>query len=98
MSPADEQKKNIAYGVKSPLIVAHVLIREASPFQKAGGEVYMCPDSYFALVTTAFGMDLGNYKTPTGPDDPLVVYMMTSPRVDNDGSLELNTNTGQHNR
>ena len=82
----DEQKQNLAYGVKSPLIVAHVLIRKASPFQKAGGEVYMCPDSYFALVTPAFGMDLGNYKTPTGPDDPLVVYMLTSPPVDNDGT------------
>ena len=82
----DEQKQNLAYGVKSPLIVAHVLIRKASPFQKAGGEVYMCPDSYFALVTTAFGMDLGNYKTPTGPDDPLVVYLMTSPPVENDGT------------
>jgi len=82
----DEQKQNLAYGVKSPLIVAHALIRKASPFQKAGGEVYMCPDSYFALVTTAFGMDLGNYKTPTGPDDPLVVYLMTSPPVENDGT------------
>jgi len=82
----DEQKQNLAYGVKSPLIVAHVLIRKASPFQKAGGEVYMCPDSYFALVTPAFGMDLGNYKTPTGPDDPLVVYMLTSPPVENDGT------------
>ena len=82
----DEQKQNLAYGVKSPLIVAHVLIRKASPFQKAGGEVYMCPDSYFALVTPAFGMDLGNYKTPTGPDDPLVVYLITSPPVENDGT------------
>lgn len=81
----EEQKKNLAYGVKSPLVVAHVLTRKARPFQEAGGEVYMCPDSYFALVTTAFGMDLGSYETPTGPDDPLVVYMMTSPPVDNDG-------------
>jgi len=82
----EEQKKNVTYGVKSPLVLAHVLIRKASPFQKAGGEVYMCPDSYFALVTTGFGMDLGNYKTPTGPDDPLLVYMMTSPPVKNDGT------------
>jgi len=82
----EEQKKNLAYGVKSPLIIAHVLIRNARPFQEAGGEVYMCPDSYFALVATAFGMNLGSYKTPTGPDDPLVVYMITSPRVDNDGT------------
>jgi spermidine dehydrogenase len=85
----DEQKKNVAYGVKSPLLVANVLIRNARPFQEAGGEVYMCPDSYFALVTTGFGMDLGNYKTPTGPDDPLVVYMLTSPPVENDGTQTI---------
>ena len=85
----EEQKKNVAYGVKSPLIVANVLIRNARPFQEAGGEVYMCPDSYFALVTTGFGMDLGNYKTPTGPDDPLVVYLITSPPVENNGTQTI---------
>ncbi len=83
----EDQKKNVAYGVKSPLVLAHVLIRKARPFQELGGQVYMCPNSYFALVTTGFAMNLGNYTTPVGPDDPLLVYMMTSPPVENDATL-----------
>ena len=29
---------------------------------------------------------IGDYETPMGPDDPLLVYMMTSPPVANDGT------------
>ena len=82
----EEQKQHAAYGVKSPLLVAHVLIRKARPFHAAGGQVYMCPNSYFALVTAGFAMDLGDYEVPMGMDDPMLVYMLTSPPVENDGS------------
>jgi len=82
----EEQKKNASYGVKSPLLVAHVLIRKARPFLEAGGQVNMCPNSYFALVTTGMASKIGDYETPMGPDDPLLVYLMTSPPVENNGS------------
>ncbi|MGB0620083.1 MAG: FAD-dependent oxidoreductase [Myxococcota bacterium] len=82
----EDQKKNASYGVKSPLLLAHVLIRKARPFLEAGGQVNMCPNSYFALVTTGMASKIGDYETPTGPDDPLLVYMMTSPPVANDGT------------
>ncbi len=82
----EEQKKHASYGVKSPLVLAHVLIRKARPFLEAGGQVIMCPNSYFALVTTGAAAKIGDYETPMGLDDPLLVYMLTSPPVENDGS------------
>lgn len=82
----DEQKRNVAYGVKAPLVLAHVLLNNSRAITKAGAEVFLCPNSYFAMVTKGFASNLGNYKTPVAPDDPMLVYMMTSPNIANDGT------------
>ena len=82
----EEQKQNLWYGVKTPLIIANVLLRSGKAFHDAGSELYMCPTSYFKMVSKAPPTSVGNYKVPNDPESPMVVYMLTSPAVENDGS------------
>lgn len=83
----EEQKANVSYGVKSPLLAVNILLRNSQPFIDGGAEVYLCPNDYFGLVTRSFSVNVGNYKAPVDADEPMVLYMMTSPMIENDGSL-----------
>ena len=82
----EEQRENLLYNVKSPLISANVLLRNGQSFRDAGSQLYLCPTSYFKTVSKAPPSDIGNYRLSNNREAPLVVYMLTSPTVDNDGT------------
>jgi spermidine dehydrogenase len=69
------QKENLAYGVKVPFIWANVLLRSGAAVRRGGASVYMCPDSFFELVSHAPPVTLGSYRAPTRPEDPMVMFM-----------------------
>lgn len=73
------QKEALKYGSKVPLIWANVVLREGTPFYKAGAELYECPNSSFTYVTKAPPTKMADYQAPQGPGDPLVVFMLGSP-------------------
>lgn len=74
----DQQKEALKYGSKVPFIWANVVLREGTPFYKAGAEIFECPNSYFSAVTKAPPIRMEDYQTPQNPGDPLVVFMMSS--------------------
>ncbi|MEO1043378.1 MAG: NAD(P)-binding protein [Pseudomonadota bacterium] len=71
-----DQKEGLSYGSKVPFIWANVLLREAVPFQQTGTSKFICPNSYFHVVTKAPPVRLADYQTPVEPTDPMVVFMM----------------------
>lgn len=79
------QKDSLKYGVKVPLLVANVLLRNGRAFHSSGSQMQICPTSDFKMVTTAPQVTIGNYKHSNKPEDPIVLNMMTSPTSENNG-------------
>lgn len=80
------QKDNLSYGVKQPLLSVNVLLRNGHPFYNAGSQLYLCPTSYFKMVCNAPPVNIGNYQASIDPDDPMLVYMLTTPSDLNNGN------------
>ena len=80
------QKENLRYGVKIPLVFASVLLRNGRAFYAAGSQNYRCPTSYFLQVTKAPPVTIGDYKSSSDPDSPLLLYLMGSPIDKNNGN------------
>jgi spermidine dehydrogenase len=89
----ESQKEALRYGVKVPLVMTNVLVKNGHAFSKLGvGQVY-CPDDPYVVVTVAPPTATGGYQPPRGPDDPMVIYMLGVPSVKptgNETSRELN--------
>ena len=81
-----EQKENLRYGVKLPLLCVNVLLRNGRAFHDAGSQMYLCPTSYFKYVAKSPPVSIGNYKHSDDPESPMLVYLLTSPAQENDGS------------
>ena len=73
------QKEALKYGVKIPLIWTNVLLRQGTPFYKAGVELYECPNSPFTVVSKVPSTKMADYQAPQDHSDPLVVFMLGSP-------------------
>ena len=85
---SQQQKDNLLYGVKGPMLIANVLLRDGRAFYGADSEIIQCPNSPFTLVTKAPPTSLGQYKATSNPDDPMVVYMLAAPAaIPNEGGL-----------
>lgn len=80
------QKENLAYGVKVPFVWANVLLRTGAAVRRGGASVYECAGSFFELVAHAPPVALGNYRAPTKPEYPMVMFMGHVPSPAGDGS------------
>ena len=82
----EEQKEGLRYGVKSPLLVSIVMVRNRHAFNKAGVEVFHCPTSPYKMVSSPPPVSIGDYQHSDDPDSPMLIYMLTSPTDKNNGS------------
>ncbi len=78
----ESQKEALRYGVKVPLVMTNVLVKNGGAFSKLGVGQVNCPDDPYAVVTVAPPTTTGGYQPPSGPDEPLVIYMLGAPKVD----------------
>ncbi|MCZ6712093.1 MAG: NAD(P)/FAD-dependent oxidoreductase [Gammaproteobacteria bacterium] len=87
----EPQKEGLRYGVKTPFVYANVLLDNGRAFSKLGATMYQCPNDPYQWVSTGPTMTTGGYEPPRGPDDPMVVFMMSSPsqrpRVSRQGAM-----------
>jgi spermidine dehydrogenase len=75
----DKQKDALHYAVKIPLIYASVALRNWRPFKALGiGRVYS-PGSYFSSLFLNPTVDIGEYRSPRSPDEPILVQMIRTP-------------------
>ena len=82
----EAQKENLRYGVRQPLLAVNVLVKSGRPLLDTGSQLFLCPTSYFKMVSTAPPVSIGDYVHNSDPDAPLVVYLLTTPTQENNGS------------
>jgi spermidine dehydrogenase len=75
----EKQKEALHYGVKMPLIYTHVAIRNWAAFHKLGVRQIVSPGSYHCLTMLDFPVNLGQYRSPSSPDEPMVLFMLRTP-------------------
>jgi len=74
-----KQKEALAYGVKTPLVYTHVAIRNWTSFKKIGAYRVYSPGMYHTGVSLAPAINIGDYKYPSSPEEPMVLFMTRAP-------------------
>ncbi len=75
----EKQKSALAYLVKAPLVYTHVAIRNWTSFEKLGVRQIESPGSYHVYTALDFPVSLGEYKFPSKPEEPMVLFMLRTP-------------------
>jgi len=80
------QVEAINYGVKCPVVVGNVAIRNWRAFADMGYSSFYSPgDVLFKLMGLDFPVSMGDYKFSANPDEPIVVQGWYCPTVPNQG-------------
>jgi spermidine dehydrogenase len=74
-----KQKEALGYNVKAPLVYTHVAIRNWKAFQGLGVHQIVAPGGYHSYVALDFPVSMGQYKFPSKPDEPMVLFMLRTP-------------------
>jgi spermidine dehydrogenase len=75
----EAQKEALHYGVKEPFIYTHVAIRNWTAFHKLGIRQIVSPGSYHSFTMLDFPVSIGEYKSPSTPQEPMVLFMLRTP-------------------
>ncbi|HLZ11369.1 MAG TPA: NAD(P)-binding protein [Candidatus Acidoferrum sp.] len=75
----DAQKEALHYGVKVPLVYTTVAIKNWTSFQNLGVQSVACPGMYHYQMNLDLPVDIGDYKSPKTPDEPILVRMERTP-------------------
>ena len=75
----DDQKEALHYCVKEPFIYTHVAIRNWTAFHKLGIRQIISPGSYHTFTMLDFPVTLDDYKFPSSPQEPIVLFMLRTP-------------------
>ena len=73
------QKAALSYLVKGPLVYTHVALRNWTSFAKLNVHQIVSPGSYHTHTALDFPVSLGEYKFPSNPQDPAVLFMLRTP-------------------
>ncbi len=74
-----KQQEGLRYGVKAPLVYSRVAIRNWNAFKDLGIHQIVAPGGYHSHVALDFPVNIGNYKFPSNPDDPMVLFLLRTP-------------------
>jgi len=77
----EKQKKALHYGVKIPLVYTAVAIRNWKSFQSLGVSRISTPGMYHHEVNLDLAVNIGDYRSPKTPDEPILVRMERMPCV-----------------
>ncbi len=75
----EKQKEGLAYLVKAPLVYTHVAIKNWTAFEKLGVRQVIAPGSFHVYVSLDFPVSLGEYRFPSKPEEPMVLFMLRTP-------------------
>jgi spermidine dehydrogenase len=75
----DAQKDALHQLVKIPLVYTGVAIRNWQSFHKLGIRSISAPKGYFTSIQLNWPVDIGAYKTPRDPNDPMLLFMVKTP-------------------
>jgi spermidine dehydrogenase len=74
-----KQKEALSYLVKAPLVYTHVALRNWAPFHKLGVHHIVSPGGFHTYTALDFPVSLGQYKFPSNPEEPMVLFMLRTP-------------------
>jgi len=75
----EKQRDALGILVKTPMLYTHVAIRNWTSFQKLGIFQIDAPGSYHNYISLDFPVSMGDYKFPSRPEDPAVLFMLRTP-------------------
>ena len=73
------QKAALHQLVKVPLVYVSVGLRNWRAFHKLGISGINAPGSYYSTAYLNFAVDIGGYKSPRSPDEPILVHLLRTP-------------------
>jgi spermidine dehydrogenase len=82
----ESQKEALRYGVKVPLVLTNVVLKNGHAWSKLGAGTVTCPDDPYVVMTVAPPTTTGGHQPPRGPDDPMVVFLLGVPPVEPTGT------------
>ena len=75
----EKQKEALHEAVKSPLVYTTVALRNWQAFKKLGIADVYAPGSYHSGFGLNPKVDIGDYRSPSSPDDPILIHMLRVP-------------------
>jgi spermidine dehydrogenase len=75
----DQQKQALQYGAKVPLVYTVVAARNWRAFHKLGIQHVTSPGMYHDGVALDRAVDIGGYRSPKTPDEPILLRMLRTP-------------------
>jgi len=75
----EAQKDALKYGTKVPLVYTVVAVRNWQPWQKLGMARVSTPGMYHYGVQLDRVVDIGEYRSPHSPDQPVLLRMTRTP-------------------
>ena len=74
-----KQKEALHFCVKVPLVYTRTAIRNWTSFQNLGIHQIVSPGGYHNHIALDFPVSIGDYKFPSRPEDPAVLFMLRTP-------------------
>lgn len=81
----EAQSRALSANVKLPLVYVNVVIRNWRSWVRLGVQEIYSPAMTFAMVKLDYPVDLGGYRAPSNPDQPICVHMVHVPHVEGAG-------------
>ncbi len=76
---SEAQKEALHYLVKVPLVYTSVGIRNWTSFQKLGVQRVSAPGSYWPEVGLNYAVNIGKYRSPAVPEEPILLQLGRAP-------------------
>ncbi len=75
----EKQKEALSYLVKMPLVYSHVALRNWTSFAKLNVRHIVAPGAYHTYTALDFPVSIGQYRFPSNPEEPAVLFMLRTP-------------------
>jgi len=75
----EAQKEALHYLVKVPLVYSSVGLRNWTAFQKLGVSSVYSPGAYWNSVRLNWAVNIGGYRSPQSPDEPILLHLSRTP-------------------
>ena len=75
----EKQKEALHYLVKVPLVYTSVGLRNWTSFQKLGVSHIYAPGAYWNSVNLNWPVNIGDYRSPRSPEEPILLHMSRTP-------------------
>jgi spermidine dehydrogenase len=79
------QREALALNVKTPLVYTNVVVRNWQPWLALKVSDIAAPMGFFSQVALDFPVDLGGYRHPRDPAEPIVLHLEHVPGAPNSG-------------